>query len=223
MSARGGTATNQRKIVGGVLAIAGGAMIVVGAFLPWIKASAAFVGTISRSGMEGGDGPIFLAIGFAIAALGLWSIIGRPSAAPFLLILAGLGAGGAAFLEYSEVNQRVDSVASEFAVASVGAGIWSLFAGAAASVIAGLVLAGQMRPGAESTTPIAAAPPAGPPSALRECPHCKKAMRRDASVCPHCRQESPGWTFNEGRWWTHNDAGAWVWLDEPRGEWVNYE
>jgi protein kinase-like protein len=28
------------------------------------------------------------------------------------------------------------------------------------------------------------------PALLRECPHCREAMRRDARVCPHCRRES---------------------------------
>lgn len=25
----------------------------------------------------------------------------------------------------------------------------------------------------------------------RECPFCKESMRKDATVCPHCRHESP--------------------------------
>lgn len=57
---------------------------------------------------------------------------------------------------------------------------------------------------------------------IRECPHCKELMRRDAGVCPHCRRESPAWTFNEGRWWLQSE-GEWYWLDDGRGAWVRWE
>jgi len=60
--------------------------------------------------------------------------------------------------------------------------------------------------------------------AYRECPHCKESMRRDASVCPHCRNESPAWRFHEGRWWFRADEqNPWQWLDEPNGVWVTAE
>jgi hypothetical protein len=55
----------------------------------------------------------------------------------------------------------------------------------------------------------------------RECPHCKEPMRRDASVCPHCRNESSPWRFHDGRWWFRESEDApWEWLDESRNEWV---
>lgn len=41
---------------------------------------------------------------------------------------------------------------------------------------------------------------AGPSGPVRECPHCKEQMRRDASVCPHCQRDSDAWVFHEGRW-----------------------
>lgn len=67
-------------------------------------------------------------------------------------------------------------------------------------------------------TPTAASVSAG--SALyRECPHCKEAMRRDASVCPHCRHESPAWTFHQEWWWAAKD-GIWYWLDEKTNVWT---
>jgi hypothetical protein len=169
----------QRRTLGGVLAILAGALIVLGAFLPWVKATAVFVGTITRSGMEGGDGPIFLGAGIVIAALGLWSVMGRPAAAPVLLILGGLAVGGLTLLEYNDVSERVGGLGSDLATASVGAGIWSLFAGATASLVAGLILVGQM-----TATPVRpdAAVPSAPPTpatglgAVRECPHCKLAL-----------------------------------------------
>ncbi|HVC85789.1 MAG TPA: hypothetical protein VNC40_00035 [Gaiellaceae bacterium] len=56
----------------------------------------------------------------------------------------------------------------------------------------------------------------------RECPLCKEWMRRDASVCPHCRNESPAWTLHEGRWW-FRAAEGWQWFDESSGAWVPHE
>jgi hypothetical protein len=56
------------------------------------------------------------------------------------------------------------------------------------------------------------------PVAMRECPFCKEDMRRDASVCPHCRRESPAWSYEKGVWWAPNDDGDRMWLD-PGGQW----
>ena len=55
----------------------------------------------------------------------------------------------------------------------------------------------------------------------RECPHCKEPMRRDATVCPHCRSESLAWTLHEGRWWYRTSPNTdWQWFDESTGEWM---
>ncbi len=68
----------------------------------------------------------------------------------------------------------------------------------------------------------ALSPPPGP--MYRECPYCKEAMRRDAEICPHCRQPSTPWRFYEGRWWVRDsEQEAWQWLDEATGEWVPHE
>lgn len=61
-------------------------------------------------------------------------------------------------------------------------------------------------------------PPPGP-GIVRECPHCKEAMRRDASVCPHCRRESAPWEYREGRWWTKTATGEDTWYDEVANCW----
>jgi hypothetical protein len=44
-------------------------------------------------------------------------------------------------------------------------------------------------------------------------------MRRDASVCPHCRRDSEPWRFWEGRWWAYSASGDDVWYDEVLGVW----
>jgi hypothetical protein len=48
-------------------------------------------------------------------------------------------------------------------------------------------------------------------------------MRRDASVCPHCRRESKAWTFYDGFWWAKRADGSLVYLDERRNAWRQFE
>ena len=58
------------------------------------------------------------------------------------------------------------------------------------------------------------------PQLLRECPWCKSMIRRDASLCTHCQNESKAWTFHKGSWWVTNDQGEWFWYDERTRQWV---
>jgi hypothetical protein len=70
-----------------------------------------------------------------------------------------------------------------------------------------------------------AASPSLAPSPIevyRECPHCAKAMPRDVSTCPHCREESRAWVNNDGVWWAENESG-WFWLNELSGAWIKAE
>src|SRR4051812_7427306 len=53
----------------------------------------------------------------------------------------------------------------------------------------------------------------------RECLSCKELMRRDASVCPHCRSASSPWEWDGERWWYASEHGRY-WLDESRSEWI---
>src|ERR1700719_3860823 len=52
----------------------------------------------------------------------------------------------------------------------------------------------------------------------RECPACKEWMRREASICPHCRSPSEPWTLHDGRWWVVRPDGSYF-LDEGTGAW----
>jgi hypothetical protein len=58
----------------------------------------------------------------------------------------------------------------------------------------------------------------------RECPAGKEWMRRDASICPHCRTASEPWTFHDGRWWVvrtdatyylHDHSQTWRRFEQP--------
>jgi hypothetical protein len=57
------------------------------------------------------------------------------------------------------------------------------------------------------------------PALLRECPHCREGMRRDAAVCPHCRRDSTPWTYRTGAWWTTGSDGRALVLDEETLTW----
>lgn len=72
-------------------------------------------------------------------------------------------------------------------------------------------------------TPVAspAAAP-GPVEISRECPHCAKAMPRDASTCPHCQKESRAWVNSDGVWWSESEDG-WFWLNELSRTWIKSE
>ena len=53
----------------------------------------------------------------------------------------------------------------------------------------------------------------------RGCPSCRERMRRDASVCPHCRSATEPWTFHGGHWWVARKEGRYY-LDPNTGGWV---
>lgn len=56
----------------------------------------------------------------------------------------------------------------------------------------------------------------------RECPFCKEDMRRDAVVCPHCRNDSEPWIWHDELWWFKSDEG-WDWLDDDENQWYSYD
>jgi hypothetical protein len=150
MSAQAGLSSSDGKTLGEVLAIAGGGLLVVGAFLPWVSAEGPFV-SIGRSGMVAEDFLIFLGTGVVIASLGLWAGVAMRSAAPALLVVGGVATGIAAFLDYRDVARNIEEINDGRITYLVGEGIWVLFAGALASVVAGFVLSGRMSPVAPAT------------------------------------------------------------------------
>lgn len=153
-----------QRTLGGVLAIIGGLLLAVSAFLPWIKSTTSWYASVpppaldTFNGMDdgvgnfylvGGDGIFFLVGGALIAALGLWTTLSRPKAAPIILILSGLAFGLFGRLEYNSIRDSVRDYAREHCCDmpgfAVGESTWWIFAGAAATFLAGLILVGQMR------------------------------------------------------------------------------
>jgi len=129
--------------------IAAGAMVVLGAFLPWITVTAAFVGTIQRSGIDGGDGLIALGVGAVIAVLGIQALVADTSAKPptIPVIVLGVLAAGFGALEVNNVNERIQSLDPAIRdLASVGGGLWLIIAGGVVAVLVGLVLRASLKP-----------------------------------------------------------------------------
>jgi hypothetical protein len=147
MNVPASSSPTDRKTRGEILAIVGGGLLVLGALLAWVKASHPTAGGVaSLGGMAGEDGAIFFVGGLVIAALGLRAHSGHSSTAfPALLIVGGLAAAGGAFVEYRDVTQATEAVGGNLTY-GVGVGVWFLFAGALLSVVAGIVLWGQMKP-----------------------------------------------------------------------------
>jgi hypothetical protein len=101
---------------------AAGLLVLIGSFLPWVTATAPFIGTVSKAGTSG-DGIITLIAGgvVMVAAFARWRI------------LAGLGsvvAGVVAVIDLVDINRSLGDIESDLIVASAGVGIWMVVAGA---------------------------------------------------------------------------------------------
>jgi hypothetical protein len=135
----------RNQIVPGATMIGlGGLLIVLGSFLPWLTATAPFVGTISRNGMEGGDGIITLILGVVTILIGVSQL--TATRLPALLqrssIVTGVITGAVAIYDYVDVQRRIEDVKeqTELVSASVGAGIWTLIVGAILAIVGGVVV-----------------------------------------------------------------------------------
>jgi len=131
------------RVPGRGLTIAGGALIALGAVLPWVSVWTDYGDTPTESGLAAGDGILFLIVGILIAASGLRVVRDHPRAESVLLVMAGVAVVSLTALEFfTEIKERVESV-SIFEHTSVGEGIYMLLVGAAVTALAGLVVAGE--------------------------------------------------------------------------------
>ena len=113
------------RLAGG-LVTAGGAIAVVGCFLPWISASA-FIGTVTRDGISTPDGQILALVSAISALLGVLMFARRVSlVVPVLLLLtAGLGAW-VVVVDYQDLSGRVRGLGStSLIVAQIGPGLYA--------------------------------------------------------------------------------------------------
>lgn len=156
---------NPRNLPGG-LTMAGGILLAVGSFLPWITVTAMFVGTISRNGVEdGGDGLYSLGLGVVICIIGYLFRTGTRRMAIPTAILGTLSLG-IVILEWSFVGDRVEGAKNkEGAIVSIGSGIYVMALGAVLTILGGLLMT-LVRPVTSITAETAAPlnPPPPPPS-----------------------------------------------------------
>jgi len=126
-------------------AIAGGALMFVGSFLPWVTVTTIF-GTLSRSGVDG-NGIISAGLGIAAVLIGvaLLKRVSRPPSlaltSPLSLALTGVAIVGGllVYLDVTNIQRRLGDLGTDAAaLASVGIGLWVVGAGAALSLAMGL-------------------------------------------------------------------------------------
>jgi hypothetical protein len=122
----------------------GGLLLILGSFLPWLTFTVAFTGTISHSGMEGGAGIVTLVLGVVTLLIGVTTLTGTqmPSFLQGSPIVTGSIAFVVAWIDYGQVQRRITSAkaASELVSGSAGAGLWTLFVGAAVTIAGGALI-----------------------------------------------------------------------------------
>lgn len=122
--------------------LAGGALVVIGSFLPWISVNSAF-GTLGRSGMDGGgDGVITLVLGVGIVVIGATRFLGMVAPSGVIRfwppLLAGIIAVALAIIEGMYVSDRLQGTTSEYVSGSTGAGIWAIGVGGVLTALAAI-------------------------------------------------------------------------------------
>jgi hypothetical protein len=130
-----------RAAPGGLIAIAGGLALVLGAFLPWLSFSAVFVGTIDVSGFSGGDGWAFIVFALAAIICGVGAIRGQSQLGLSVgLLTSGALAAIVVGVEFANLGGRIDTAnqtAQGYGVGSYGTGLYVLVLGAAGVIVGG--------------------------------------------------------------------------------------
>jgi hypothetical protein len=205
---------NPAGIVVGAL---GALAMLVAVFLPYADASSSgFVRIEKNTLIQNGAGWAFV----ILAVIGGIRIYAAHQAAikTWAPIVSGLLACGYAiyFGKNGGDSLKLCSVATgtNCQVANPGTGVYLAGIGGLLMAVGGLLIRSSSTVIAEAEMPSA--------YMYRECPHCKEDMRRDASVCPHCRHGSDGWHLVDGDWRRKWEGEWWV-LDEKSGEWEPLE
>ena len=119
-------------------AIAGGALMFVGSFLPWVTVSTIF-GTLSRSGVDGnGDGIFSAGLGAAAAGIGVAMLNRHTRPHSIGLTIVGVLGGLLTFVDVSNIQGRLGDIDTDAALASVGIGLWMVGAGSVLCLVMGL-------------------------------------------------------------------------------------
>jgi hypothetical protein len=117
--------------------LVGGALVAIGSFLPW--ATATGLVSVSKSGLDGGDGIFTLPFGVVIALLGLSRL--QRSGLPgnrLVMVILGVIAVGLAWFEGNHIQSQLDAAASVYVVYSLGMGIYVMGVGGVLVVLASI-------------------------------------------------------------------------------------
>jgi len=156
------SATVDTLPAGAWLALAGGLLMAVGSFLPWLQATV-FVTTITRNGMQMGDNMGFSADGVITLVLGVITcVIGLSRLLHFSMprflysstVITGLIAGAITIYDATQVHKFVASIGNNSVAASMGYGLWVLLIGCALAILGGFVVRFAPKP---TTRPVAVA------------------------------------------------------------------
>ena len=101
----------SRAPIGAILAIAGGALLVVGSFLPWVTLTQGGVSE-SATGIDGSDGYVTVVAGLVALGAGIMMMRQTKRALAILALVAGLVGGGLGVYDALTVK---DSIAAEVA------------------------------------------------------------------------------------------------------------
>lgn len=111
---------------GGIVIMAAGALAIFGSFQPWVQ------GSISHTGMDGGDGAITLGLGVLIilCGLGMQAQTGSVATATGCAILCALALGVVAWLDISDISSRAGGSYLGVGLVLIGAAAVATFVGA---------------------------------------------------------------------------------------------
>ncbi len=119
------------RAAAGLTSVAAGAVILVGAFLPWVEA---FAGLVQVSGVQGSNGRILAAAGAAIACGGLYQLARPAESARWFTGLAGFTAAGFAGYLLIQLARSMRVLGGDsMVIARPGPGLWVAATGSLAA------------------------------------------------------------------------------------------
>lgn len=121
---------------GQIVMLCGAGALILGAFLPWVKLSAPFVGTVTMAGTDnGGDGWLMVVAGVVIGALALTQKGPMAFIGSVVAVLTGL----VLIYDGQDIAGRLADIDDDIATADFGAGFYLCAAGAIASLVGGII------------------------------------------------------------------------------------
>ena len=119
------------RAAAGLTSVAAGAVILAGAFLPWVEA---FAGLVQVPGVRGINGQILAAAGALIAVTGLYQLVRGGQAARWITGLTGFAAAGFSGYLLIQLAKTMRVLGSDsMVIARSGPGLWVAAAGSAAA------------------------------------------------------------------------------------------